>query len=79
LASSHGARSQTSYSSGVVGITGIVVPVLDAYRDDAIFNATVFPVFSAVAWKYLVSMAVGFIIAFGLRSYADHLLSQIKD
>ena len=60
-------------------VGGIVVPVLDAYRDDAIFNATVFPVLSAVAWKYLVSIAVGFVIAFALRTYADHLLRQIKD
>jgi hypothetical protein len=36
----------------VAAITsGIVIPVLAAYRDDAIWNATVYPVFSETAWR----------------------------
>jgi hypothetical protein len=60
-------------------VGGVVLPALNGYGDDAVYNSTVFPVLSPVAWKFFTSMAAGFVISAGLRIYADHIIRQIKD
>ena len=59
-------------------VGGIIVPALDTYRDPAIYNSTVYPVFSPIAFKHLISIAAGCFAAFVLRLYADSIISKLE-
>jgi hypothetical protein len=64
----------------VAAITsGIVIPVLAAYRDDALWSATVFPVFSQTAWRFFSALIPGIAGGAFFRWYANSLMKTLKD
>jgi hypothetical protein len=64
----------------VAAITaGIVIPIIAAYRDDAVWNATVFPVFSETAWRTFSALIPGIALGAFFRWYANDLMKTLKD
>jgi hypothetical protein len=58
---------------------GVILPVFGAYASDEIWNATVFPVLSKLAYRTLLPMAVGAFFAFIFHMVANTYASQISD
>jgi hypothetical protein len=58
---------------------GIVVPALAAYGSDEIWNATVFPVLSKLAYRTILPMLIAFFFSYVFHSLADSCASRIKD
>ena len=64
----------------VAAITGgIVIPIVGVYHDDALWNATIFPVFSDVAKRFIYPVFAALILGAALRSYANFLMTKLKD
>ena len=53
--------------------------VLAAYRDDAIWYATVYPVFSETARRTFSAFIPGIASGAFFRWYANHLMTRLKD
>jgi len=60
-------------------VGGVLVPIIEAYRSDEIWYSTVYPVFSATAYRTFCSIGAGFVIAFILRMVANSVIGQIDD
>ena len=58
---------------------GIIIPALGVYGSDEIWNATVFPVFSRLAYRTLLPIAVALFFAFLFHSIANTYASKIED
>jgi hypothetical protein len=57
-------------------VTGVVVPVIGVYQDDNLWNA---PVFSGLAWRFIVALTPAIIFAFAFRAYANYLMTTLTE
>jgi hypothetical protein len=64
----------------VAAITGgIAIPVIGYYGDNAVWNATVFPVFSEVAKRAIYPILAAAVLGAACRAYANYLMTKLKD
>jgi hypothetical protein len=54
-------------------------PVRSRRGRHAVWNSTVFPVFSETAWRTLSALIPGIVLGALFRAYANHLMTTLKD
>jgi hypothetical protein len=61
------------------GAGGIILPALQAYSNDQVWSAQVFPHFSKLAYTTLLPMSVGFFFAWILHGLAKSFADRMTD
>jgi hypothetical protein len=75
-------KIQANFWNGLAiaaGAGGIILPVLQAYSNDELWSAQVFPHFSRLAYTALLPIAAGFFFAWIFHGMAKSFADRMTD